>query len=360
MRYLSENVIVPDAPLLTIAIPTYNRASSLRENIPYLLDEINGTVKTPNSIEVIISDNASSDGTELLCTEFVKSQHYIRYYRNKTNLGPDRNFMNCVNLATGKYLILLGDDDKFTSGAIGTILDLIYKHPGTSLILLNSYKKIVSPKIVGTNQEYCFSPPKHLMFKDCDLFLREIDPDPLTFMSSLIFNVSDLRRIDDLSDGIGSHFIHTIWLLKVIKKNPNVYICPLPLILSGNEESLDFYQDLPEISTRRRNAEETLFAHTLNFYSNIFRQQCNKYGYKKSTPKRVFTKFLLRQSLMKAYTKLQGKEVYFKKRSLIFRYTNKRLISWVIFYPILILPTRIMSKFGFVADNFINILYREN
>ncbi|MBK7095860.1 MAG: glycosyltransferase [Saprospiraceae bacterium] len=67
--------------LLSITIPTYNRASFLKETLKQLFfqfDEID-----INQIEIIVSDNCSTDNTSEVIFEFVKKGFQINYIRNE-------------------------------------------------------------------------------------------------------------------------------------------------------------------------------------------------------------------------------------------------------------------------------------
>lgn len=108
-------------PLLTIAIPTYNRAVYLRELLSVLFDQL---VDEPR-VELIISDNASSDETASLVEEYQRYGLQIRSVRNKVNIGADANFMQCIEIARGKYFWLFGDDDIIVPGGISKILPLL-------------------------------------------------------------------------------------------------------------------------------------------------------------------------------------------------------------------------------------------
>ena len=91
-------------PLVTIGIPTYNRAESyLKEAIQSALSQ------TYSNIEIVISDNCSSDNTEIVVKEF--SDSCIRYFRQPENIGANNNFNFCLNQAKGEYFLLLLDDD---------------------------------------------------------------------------------------------------------------------------------------------------------------------------------------------------------------------------------------------------------
>lgn len=91
-------------PLVTIGIPTYNRADGrLGEAINCALSQ------TYPNIEIIVADNCSSDNT----TEFVTglNNDKIRYIRHDTNIGPINNFNSCLDNANGEYFLLFHDDD---------------------------------------------------------------------------------------------------------------------------------------------------------------------------------------------------------------------------------------------------------
>jgi glycosyltransferase involved in cell wall biosynthesis len=105
-------------PLLTIAIPTYNRAWCLRELLPLLVDEVENEPR----IELIISDNASPDETPSVVEEFVARGLRVRYIRNPQNIGPDANFLQCFEQARGKYVWIFSDDDLIVPGGIAKIL----------------------------------------------------------------------------------------------------------------------------------------------------------------------------------------------------------------------------------------------
>ena len=86
-------------PILSIAIPTYNRVNNLKQALSKVLEYTKGM-----DIEIFISDNASTDETQAYVQEIRQIYPYIGYYRNETNLGLDGNFLNCFNRAKGKYL----------------------------------------------------------------------------------------------------------------------------------------------------------------------------------------------------------------------------------------------------------------
>jgi glycosyltransferase involved in cell wall biosynthesis len=90
-------------PRVTIAIPTYNRANkTLPQTLHSALDQ------TYENIEIIVSDNCSTDDTEQVVRRFGAN---VKYVRQSENVGLNGNFNQCVDRATGDYVLLLHDDD---------------------------------------------------------------------------------------------------------------------------------------------------------------------------------------------------------------------------------------------------------
>lgn len=106
-------------PLLSICIPTYNRCRYLPETLDSILAQ-----STPE-VEIVISDNASTDETRSVLTEYAAKHSNILYSCASTNQGPDANFIRVVSLAKGTYCWLLSDDDTVKPGAIATLLQEI-------------------------------------------------------------------------------------------------------------------------------------------------------------------------------------------------------------------------------------------
>lgn len=113
---------MPDIKL-SFCIPTYNRANFLGQTLSSIADQITEYFLT-DSIEVCISDNASTDNTDDVIHKFKK--HYpsvqLVYSKNSVNLGADRNYLKVVEIANGEYCWLMGSDDIVPPGAIAKVL----------------------------------------------------------------------------------------------------------------------------------------------------------------------------------------------------------------------------------------------
>lgn len=102
--------IEDSSPILGICIPTYNRASILRNNLIRVIKVVE-RYKLP----IYISDNCSTDNTTEVVFEMKTLYKNIVYSKNKENLGVDRNFEKVLKLCDEPYAWLLGDDDTIDS-----------------------------------------------------------------------------------------------------------------------------------------------------------------------------------------------------------------------------------------------------
>lgn len=91
-------------PLVSVCIPTYNRAWCLKEAIDCALNQA-----TSLPYEVLIVDNASTDDTAKIVRSYTDSR--LRYECNATNIGIIPNHNRCLELARGDYITIWGDDD---------------------------------------------------------------------------------------------------------------------------------------------------------------------------------------------------------------------------------------------------------
>jgi glycosyltransferase involved in cell wall biosynthesis len=113
------NTIVRRAPLVSIAMCTYNGARFLRAQLDSLLAQ-----DYPN-LEIIIVDDHSTDQTADIIREYVAKNNRIRFYQNETNLGFVANFEKCMRLCTGEYIALCDQDDIWFPHKISTQLQEI-------------------------------------------------------------------------------------------------------------------------------------------------------------------------------------------------------------------------------------------
>lgn len=107
-------------PLLSICIPTFNRADLLKALLDNLKVECASVL---SCIEVVVSDNASTDHTQEVVG---RCELPIVYGRNTENIGFSGNLLNVTcHLASGDYIWVLGDDDVVLPGGVLRIIESI-------------------------------------------------------------------------------------------------------------------------------------------------------------------------------------------------------------------------------------------
>ncbi|MEL7533312.1 MAG: glycosyltransferase family 2 protein [Bacteroidota bacterium] len=115
-------------PLVSVSIPTFNGELRIGEAIRSLQAQ-----QYPH-MEIIISDNASTDNTEGVVRQFMAEDERIRYYRHPKNLGIPLNFEFGLQQAKGQYFIWLSDDDQLLDGVIKRYVDYLEAHPDFSMV----------------------------------------------------------------------------------------------------------------------------------------------------------------------------------------------------------------------------------
>jgi glycosyltransferase involved in cell wall biosynthesis len=96
------------APAVTIGIPVYNGERYLEEAIRSVL------AQTRRDLELVISDNASTDRTPEICRDYALQDGRVRYFRNPTNLGAAPNYNLAFTYARGRFFKWLAHDDLIT------------------------------------------------------------------------------------------------------------------------------------------------------------------------------------------------------------------------------------------------------
>lgn len=112
--------------ILTICIPTYNRAEFLKRNLTKLT-EIIRQLNCMNQVEILISDNCSTDETSKEVGNIRKENQDIKviYLRNECNVGPKKNTLGLFDKAETPYIMLLGDDDFISREYLEKVLDAV-------------------------------------------------------------------------------------------------------------------------------------------------------------------------------------------------------------------------------------------
>lgn len=119
-------------PTLSICIPTFNRLSFLRE----CLASVDSMARPAGlSLEIVISDNGSTDGTRDFLTGLDSSVTSRRVLLQTVNIGAERNFRALAKAATGRFIWILGDDDLVEADGLTLIFERIAQ--GASTVVCN-------------------------------------------------------------------------------------------------------------------------------------------------------------------------------------------------------------------------------
>ena len=109
-----------ETPRLTIAIPTWNRETLLRDQLEVIENHLTA------DIELVVCDNGSVDGTWDLLQAYARAtRHRVRCLRNGVNLGADVNYLRAIELAIGRWVWLVGDDDRIDFGLLPSLLQTL-------------------------------------------------------------------------------------------------------------------------------------------------------------------------------------------------------------------------------------------
>jgi len=129
-------------PKASILIPVYNRQELIAETIDSALSQ------TYSNIEVIIVDNASTDNTWNVIQAYEEKDDRIKAFRNESNIGPVRNWLRCVNEASGEYGKILWSDDLIaptflerTVAFLSDRNDVGFVFTGTEIFVDGTYNK---------------------------------------------------------------------------------------------------------------------------------------------------------------------------------------------------------------------------
>jgi glycosyltransferase involved in cell wall biosynthesis len=228
-------------PLLSICIPTYNRAYLLESALFALAPQIR---MFENIVELIVSDNCSTDNTEQVIKK-IQELVPIRYYRNAQNEGAALNILHLTDeLAEGEFAWVLGDDDLVRPDGVKKILDVLNSHPDIDYVFMNitcrhpkERPKLNSIESLSILDSFDLLPTKAKNLEDRyiekweELIDPEVDSVFLGAMMCSVFRLSRWRNYrlelninDEIFSSLENTYTHTVKLANTMIGRKAYYI----------------------------------------------------------------------------------------------------------------------------------------
>lgn len=115
------------APLVSIGMPVFNEARFIKEALNTLI------AQSYTNIEILVSDNASTDDTYLICEQYRNEHPRIRIQRFESNQGAAANFRHTLAQSTGKYFMWAAGHDRWSHDYIEKCVETLEMNPSASL-----------------------------------------------------------------------------------------------------------------------------------------------------------------------------------------------------------------------------------
>jgi len=283
---------------------TYNGERFLIEQLDSILEQ------THKNIELIITDDGSTDKTIQIIEQYLKQDNRIKLYQNKQNLGFVKNFEKAISLCKGEYIALADQDDIWKSKKLEIFLKQIKKN-----LLIYSDAELIDNKSKLLNKTLISSSKKNLikgknnqafLFDNCVsgntlMFKKElistILPIPLEFVpfhdTWIAFIASSIGTIDYTNEPMTYYrrYDEQITNNKKIKYKSvidrfNAKEKKMKKEASNNLAKYSFFLTLPFIKGETQTLLELLINHYLKFNTQYFNFEL--YQYLKSNKDTIF------------------------------------------------------------------------
>jgi glycosyltransferase involved in cell wall biosynthesis len=114
-------------PLVSIGVPVYNGEKTIERALDALIEQ------DYSNLEIIISDNASTDTTEEICKKYTERDSRVSYNRAKKNFGSGWNFNKVLELSTGDYFMWAADDDERDLSFVSACIEKLMQCPNAAV-----------------------------------------------------------------------------------------------------------------------------------------------------------------------------------------------------------------------------------
>ena len=206
---------------LSICIATFNRAHLIGATLTSIISQ------TPDEVEIVIVDGASTDNTTQVVQEYQQKFTRIKYVRLDAKGGVDQDYCRAVQSARGEYCWLFSDDDLLKPGAVETVLTAMRQN--YALILVNAEARNADLSQLLSPRRFPF--PTNRVYDSSQLGREKLFADLaayLSFIGSVVIR-RDLWDARNKERYFGTEFVH----LGVIFQRPlpgDTYVIAEPLI----------------------------------------------------------------------------------------------------------------------------------
>lgn len=184
--------------MLTICIPTYNRARELRDRLSELTPQLN------DFVNIVIIDNASSDGADQIIFDSNLVNRQIRLIRNQHNIGMAANIARCLEVAETEWLWILGDDDAVRPNAVRQIFeDIRSVSIDVDCIKYSSYCGENRADLIVNFDEVCSE--KNLSYNFVANFF---------LISSTVLRIKKTNSLENVMSTLNSMVPHVVWIFE--------------------------------------------------------------------------------------------------------------------------------------------------
>lgn len=129
-------------PLVSVCLPAYNAGRFIGKCIESLLCQSYGR------IEVIVSDNASTDDTVDVVRNATDPR--VQYFRNPENIGPFPNWNRCIERASGEFVAVYHADDVYDPEIVGEEVRFLQAHPDAGAVFAGALRIDPEDRVIGS------------------------------------------------------------------------------------------------------------------------------------------------------------------------------------------------------------------
>lgn len=217
--------------LLTILVPTYNRAGFVER----LLGVLERDLANLPQVRVVVGDNASTDDTPKVTQAYQRRRPGWLFLRHASNLGPDENFCRCLERVQTPYFWIVGDDDLPREGVIRRVVQLLQEQRPDLLYLSSEWR----PDVSG-DRGWTFASTLSVQARDRENFAAAINVW-VTFISGMVVNSDTLRAASPTGLALrrytGTNLVQLGWVLPVLMAGQRFLTVREPWILATHENT---------------------------------------------------------------------------------------------------------------------------